>query len=182
MPASAAGKELEVWFSDEARVGQKGSIEAVWAPIGSRPPMVRDNRHDSVHIFGAICPARGIGAAIIMPVVNTEAMNEHLKEISCQVATSAHALLVCDGAGWHQPGERLIVPDNITLLRLPPYAPELNPMENVWDYLRGNKLSSLICDTYEAMCEASKEAWNFIANDPARIVSIGTRDWACVSL
>ena len=79
--------------------------------------MVRDNRHDSVHIFGAICPARGIGAAIIMPGVNTEAMNEHLKEISCQVATSSHALLVCDGAGWHQPGERLIVPDNITLLR-----------------------------------------------------------------
>jgi transposase len=169
-------------ISDEARVGQKGSIETVWAPIGSRPPMVRDNRHDSVHIFGAICPARGIGAAIIMPGVNTEAMNEHLKEISCQVATSAHALLVCNGAGWHQPGERLIVPDNITLLRLPPYAPELNPMENVWDYLRGNKLSSLVCDTYEGMRNASKEAWNFIANDPARIVSIGTRDWACVNL
>jgi transposase len=74
------------------------------------------------------------------------------------------------------------VPDNITLLRLPPYAPELNPMENVWDYLRGNKLSSLVCDTYEAMRDASKEAWNFIANDPERIASIGTREWACVSL
>ena len=71
---------------------------------------------------------------------------------------------------------------NITLLRLPPYAPELNPMENVWDYLRGNKLSSLVCDTYEAMRDASKEAWNFIANDAARITSIGTRDWACVNL
>ncbi len=114
------GKAIEVWSSDEARVGQKGSIETVWAPIGSRPPMVRDNRHDSAHIFGAICPARGIGAAIIMPGVNTEAMNDNLKQINCQVATSAHALLVCDGAGWHQPGERLIVPDNITLLRLPP--------------------------------------------------------------
>ncbi len=181
MPASAKGKALEVWFSDEARVGQKGSIEAVRAPIGSRTPMVRDNRHDSVHIFGAICPARGIGAALIMPAVNTEAMNEHLKEISCQVASSAHALLVCDGAGWHQPGERLIVPDNITLLCLPRYAPELNPMENVWDYLRGNKLSSMVWDTYEAMRDASKEAWNFIANDPERIASIGTRDWACVS-
>jgi transposase len=67
------------------------------------------------------------------------------------------------------------------LLRLPPYAPELNPMENVWDYLRGNKSSSLVCDTYEAMRNASKEARNFIANDPERIVSIRTRDWACVS-
>ena len=80
---------------------------------------------------------------IIMPVVNTEAMNDHLKEISVQVAPGAHALLICDGAGWHQPGKRLDVPDNITLMALPPYAPELNPMENVWDYLRGNKLSSV---------------------------------------
>ena len=67
------------------------------------PAMVRDNRHDSVHLFGAICPARCTGAAIITPVVNTEAMNEQLKEISTQVGFGAHAV-VCDGAGWHQPG------------------------------------------------------------------------------
>ncbi len=147
MPALVTGEEIEVWFQDEARVGQKGSIEYVWAPIGSRPPMVRDNSHDSVHIFGAISPARGTGAAIIMPGVNAEAMNEHLTKISTQATAGAHCLLVCDGAGWHQQGERLIVPDNISLLPLPPYAPELNPMENVWDYLRGNKLSSLIWDS-----------------------------------
>ena len=98
--------------------------------------MVRDNRHDSAYLFGAICPARGIGAAIIMPGVNTEAMNQHLSEISTQVAPGAHAILVCDSAGWHQPGGRLCVPDNITLLPLPPYSPELNPMETVWEYLR----------------------------------------------
>ena len=180
MPASTVGKEIEVWFQDEARVGQKGSLEYIWAPIGSRPPMVRDNRHDSVYLFGAICPARGIGAAIIMPSVNTEAMNEHLAEISTRIATSAHALLVCDGAGWHQHGARLIVPDNITLLYLPPYSPELNPMENVWDYLRGNKLSNLVWDSYDAIVEACKQAWLFLANDPARIVSIGSRTWASV--
>ena len=139
LPASAAGKPIEIWFQDEARVGQKGSLEYIWAPVGSRPPMVRDNRHDSVYLFGAICHARGAGAAIIMPTVNTEAMNEHLKEISTQIAPGAHAVLVCDGAGWHQQGKRLRTPHNITLLRLPPYSPELNPMENIWDYLRGNK-------------------------------------------
>jgi hypothetical protein len=69
--------------------------------------MVRDNRHDSVHIFGAICPARGIGTAIIIPGVNAEAMNERLAEISTQVAAGVHCLLVCDGAGWHQQGEQL---------------------------------------------------------------------------
>jgi hypothetical protein len=142
--------------------------------------MVRDNRHGSVHIFGAICPALGIGAAVIMPRVNTEAMNHHLKEIAIQVAIGAHALLVCDGAGWHQPGERLIVPHNITLMPLPPYAPELNPMENVWDYLRGNTLSRLVWDSHDAILTACEKAWNFIANDPERITSIGSRAWACV--
>ena len=82
LPEAAAGKPIEIWFQDEARVGQKGGHAYVWAPIGSRPPMVRDNRHDSVHLFGAICPERAVGAAIIMPAVNTEAMNEHLIEIS----------------------------------------------------------------------------------------------------
>ncbi len=143
--------------------------------------MVRDTRHDSLHIFGAICPARGVGAAIIMPAVNTEAMNEHLKEISRQIAEHAHAILVCDGAGWHQPSERLVVPSNITLMPLPPYAPELNPMENVWDYLRGNKLSSFVWNSYQEMLDASKAAWNFLASDPVRIISIGTRDWAQVN-
>src|SRR4029077_20595454 len=102
------------------------------------------NRHDSAYLFGAICPARAVGAAIIMPAANAEAMNEHLSEISTQVASGAHAVVVCDKAGWHQTGRRLRVPDNITLLPLPSYAPELNPMENVWEYLRGNKLSRLV--------------------------------------
>ena len=107
-------------------------------------------------------------------------MNEHLKEISLAVAPGAHAVLVCDGAGWHQRGVKLKVPGNITLLSLPPYCPELNPMENVWDYLRGNKLSSLVWDSYEAMLEACKQAWMFLVNDPDRIASIGKRAWACV--
>ncbi len=115
-----------------------------------------------------------------MPAVNVGAMNEHLKEISTQVSPGAHAVLVCDGAGWHQPGKRLRVPHNITLLPLPPYAPELNPMENVWDHLRGNKLSRLVWDSYDAIVAACKDAWNFLVNDPERIVSIGTRHWASV--
>jgi hypothetical protein len=102
--------------------------------------MVRDNRHDSAYLFGAICPHRAVGAAMITPHANVEAMNLHLVEISTQVTPRAHAILVCDGAGWHQRGRQLRVPDNITLLTLPPYTPELNPMENVWDYLRQNKL------------------------------------------
>jgi hypothetical protein len=149
VPASAAGKPLEIWFADEARVGQQGTLTHVWARRGSRPPAVRDNRHASAYLFGAVCPERRVGAAIIMPAVNSEAMADHLQEVSTQVAPGAHAVLLLDGAGWHQPGRRLSVPGNISLLPLPAYAPELNPMENVWEFLRGNFLSHRVWDTYD---------------------------------
>lgn len=182
LPETAKGKPIEIWFQDEARVGQQGSLEYIWAPIGSRPLAVRDNRHDSVYLFGALCPERAVGAAIIMPAANTEAMNEHLKETATQVARGAHAVMVCDGAGWHQRGKRLLVPDNITLLPLPPYSPELNPMENVWDYLRGNKFSHTVWDGYDAIVRACADAWRWFIGDPHRIRSIATRSWARVSL
>jgi hypothetical protein len=178
----AAATQVEIWFQDEARVGQKGSLSYVWAPVGSRPAMVRDNRHDTAYIFGAICPARGAGAAIITPAVNTECMNLHLAEISSQVTPGAIAALICDGAGWHQTGGELVLPHNIVMLPLPPYSPELNPMENVWDFLRANRLSAKVWDTYDAILRACADAWNWFVGDPARVTSIGTRDWATVNV
>ncbi len=179
---TTAATPVEIWFQDEARVGQKGSLSYVWGPVGSRPPMVRDNRHDSAYIFGAICPARGIGAAIIMPTANTECMNRHLAEISIRVAPGSIAALICDGAAWHTRTREIKLPDNIVLLPLPPYAPELNPMENVWGYLRGNKLSTGVWNTYEEILDACVDAWNWFVNDLARIRSIGTREWATVNV
>ena len=90
----------------------------------------------------------------MLPVANVEMMNLHLAEISACIAPDAHAVLVIDGAGWHQPGGRLKVPQNITLLHLPPYSPELNPVENVWAYLRSNKLSNRVFETYDAVVDA----------------------------
>jgi len=144
--------------------------------------MVRDNRHDSAYLFGAICPERGVGAAMICPAANTEAMNLHLAEISTQITKGAHAVVVCDVAGWHQRGKQLQTPDNITLLSLPPYTPELNPMENVWDYLRQNKLCATVWNTYDDIVEACKAAWHFLINDPDRIRSIGLQDWVYVNV
>ena len=123
-----------------------------------------------------------MGAAIIMPHVNTEAMSEHLVEISTQVTPAAHAVLLCDGAGWHQIGGRLRVPHNITLLPFPLCTPELNCMENVWHYLRKNALCALVWDSYDAIVEACVTAWHFLINDPDRIRSIGTLEWARVSV
>ena len=163
-------------------MGQKGGHAYIWAEIGARPLMVRDNRHDSAYLFGAICPARGVGAAIIMPGANTEAMNDHLKEIATQVSPGAHAVMLVDGAGWHRTGGRLEIPDNMTLLPLPAYSPELNPVENIWEYLRANKLCALVWDTYDQIVQACRDAWAFLVNDPERIRSIGTRQWACVNV
>ncbi len=77
-------------------------------------------------------------------------------------------MLLCDGAGWHQRGKKLSVPDNISLLSLPAYSPELNPMENVWAYLRQNKLCALVWDTHDEILDACQSAWRFLINDPDR--------------
>ena len=163
------------------RVGQKGTHAYVWAPVGSRPPMVRDNRYDTATLFGAIYPAYGVGAGMITPAANTECMNMHLQEIGTEVEPGARAVLVCDGAGWHRTGGKLVVPDNIVLLHLPPYSPELNPME-VWATPRTNRLCALVWEGYDHIVNACKEAWNWLIADPDRIGSISTRNWATVSV
>ena len=185
---TTAGVPIEIWFQDgraqvtHDRVGQKGMHASIWAPIGSWPPMVCDNRYDTAYLFGAVCPARGVGAGMITPAANTERINLHLEKISTQVETGAQAVLICDGAGWHQTGGELVVPDNIVLLHLPPYSPELNPMENVWAYLRTNRLCTLVWDTYNDIVDACKNAWNWLIADPDRFRSIGTRARATVNV
>jgi len=116
-----------------------------------------------------------------MPNVSIEAMNQHLVEISKTVSLGAIALLILDGAGWHS-SPKLVVPDNIVLLPLPPYAPELNPTENIWQYLRANALSNCVWDTYDAIVTACCDAWNALIDKPQIITSIGTRAWTQVKI
>jgi transposase len=104
-------------------------------------------------------------------------MQLHLDEIARRVARGAHAVLLLDRAGWHTSGQ-LVVPKNLTLVFLPARAPELNPVENVWQYLRGNWLSNRVFDTYEAILDAACEAWRKLVAQPEIITSIGLRDWA----
>lgn len=107
-------------------------------------------------------------------------MSLHLTEISRQVDPGAHAAVVFDGAGYHT-ADDLVVPENITLIKLPPRAPELNPMENVWEYLRANKLAITVFDDYDDIVDKACSAWTFLANDPDRVASIATRSWAKVN-
>ena len=111
-----------------------------------------------------------------MPYVNTEAMNLHLIEISRTVAPDAHAIVIIDCAGWHVAHD-LVVPGNISLLPLPPYSPELNAQENIWQFLRQNYLAGRVFETYEAIVDACCAAWNALTAETGRIASIATRDW-----
>ena len=106
-------------------------------------------------------------------------MQLHLDEISRQVAPDAQAVLLMDRAGWHTTAN-LDMPDNITPIFLPSRAPELNPVENIWQYLRANWLSNRVFDTYDAIINAACEAWNKLAAQPQTITSIGTRQWTNV--
>ncbi len=159
------------------RLGQKNALVRQWARKGSRPRQPKDQRYQSLYLFGAICPARGTGAARAMPRANTHAQQAHLHEISSHVAPGAHAVLLLDRAGWHTTGE-LKIPKNITLIFLPSRAPELNPVENLWQFLRQTYLSNRVFQTYEEILEAACQAWNRLIDQPWRIMSNGLRDWA----
>ena len=175
----AAGKPIEIWFEDEARIGQKNKITRRWARRGTRPIAPRDQRTCSAYIFGAICPLRGTAAGLVLPRCNTAAMALHLAEISQAGRTGLprrHLLL--DQAGWHL-SDKLAIPANITLMPLPPKSPELNPVENIWQFIRDNWLSNPdIPSPYDDIVDHCSHAWNKLVDQPWTIMSIGLRDWA----
>ncbi len=102
---------MELWWQDEARIGQENKITRRWARRGTQPIAPSDQRTKSAYNFGAICPARDVGAGLVLPRCNTHAMQSHLEEISSQVAPGAHAVLLLDQAGWHTT-KKLAVPKN----------------------------------------------------------------------
>ncbi len=158
-----------MWFQDEARIGQKGRVCHRWWSRGERPPGLCDPRYTWVHLFASVHPASGAGFALVLPVVSTEAMNLFLAEFSKRLADDEQAVMGLDQAGWHGSND-LVVPSNITLLLLPPYSPELNPVERLWLYLRERHLSHRLLDDYDAIVDACCDAWNQLT--PERINSL----------
>lgn len=128
------------------------------------------------YIFTAIRPATGEDFTLVLPTVSTRAMQLFLTQFAATLDSNAHAVLVLDGAGWHHP-KALKVPDNITLVLLPPYSPELNPVERVWLYLRERFLSLRLLDDTEAIIEACCTAWNALTAEPGRLRSLCNHPW-----
>lgn len=113
----------------------------------------------------------------MLPVVNTQAMQLHLDQISRHIARKAHGVVLMDRAGWHTSSD-LKVPRNLTIILLPSRSPELNPVENVWQYPRANWLSNRVFETYDDILDAGCEAWNNLTDHPEKITTIGLRGWA----
>jgi DDE superfamily endonuclease len=161
---------------DEARVGQKGRLCHRWRPRGRRPPGRCDRRFEWAYLFAAVEPATGADLALVLPEVTTATMNLFLAEFATGLAGDVHAALVLDRAGWH--GARaLAVPANVTLAPLPPYSPELNPVERVWLYLRERFLSLRVFTDYRAIVDACCTAWNRLVAEPGRLRSLCDQPW-----
>ena len=169
--------KIEVWWQDESRIGQQGTLSRVWATKGTRPRVVRQRQFLSTYIFGAVCPERDVGCALVLPSCNVGMMQMHLNEISEVVRKEYHAIVLMDRASWHTT-EALNIPANITLLPLPPYSPELNPIEQVWQKLRKSKLSNTTFKDYEQIVDACCEAWNSFSDENGAIKNLCSRSWA----
>jgi transposase len=161
---------------DEARVGNKGRVCHRWWLKGERAPGLAQQGYQWTYIFSAVRPATGEDFTLVLPVVSAAVMDLFLAQFSAAVPPDAHAVLVLDGAGWHD--ERaLTVPDNLTLVPLPAYSPELNPVERIWLYLRERFLSLRFLPDTEAIVEACCRAWNALIAEPGRIRSLCAYPW-----
>lgn len=165
-----------MFFQDEARIGQKGRVCHVWWKRGERPPGLCDRRFTFAYIFAAVQPGTDNAFALMMPRADTEAMQEFLDRFSVTIADDEHVAMFADQAGWHIAND-LRVPANITLLPLPAYSPELNPVERLWLYLKERFLSHRLLDDYDAIVDAACVAWQRLLAEVGRIKSLCTYPW-----
>jgi transposase len=164
-------KEVLTYHQDEARFGQKGTITRVWARRGSRPRAVRQTGFTSLYVLAAVCAATGGVSALIMPELNTAVINLFLEQFSRELPAGVHAVLIWDGAGFHTGGD-LVVPSNVSLIQLPPYSPELNPVENLWHYLRAHHWSNRRYRDYNELQDEAARSLCAVSEDPETIKTV----------
>ena len=167
---------MEVFFQDEARFGQPGTITRVWAPRGSRPRAVRQTQYTYLFVLVAVCAATGMASALIMPELNTAVVNLFLEQFARERPSGVHAVLIWDGAGYHTAGA-LVVPCNVSLIRLPPYSPELNPIENRWHYLRSHDWSNRVYGGYEELMQEAIRSLCRVCLDAERMKTVCAADY-----
>ena len=143
----------------------------VWAKRGSRPRAVRPTQYTSLYVLAAVCVSTGAASALVIPELNTEVLNLFLKQFARELPAGVHAVLLWDGAGYHTSGD-LKVPKNVSLIQLLPYSPELNPVENLWHYLRSHHWSIRVYRDYAALEDEAVRSLCAVCSDAEQLKSI----------
>ena len=159
LAAQYPDKKLRVYFQDEARFGQQGTLTNVWAKRGTRPRVVRQTAYQYVWVFAAVCPETGRSEGLISSRLNTANVNAFLQQFSQRLEPDEQAVMLWDGAGFHRSG-KLRMPANISPIQLPAYSPELNPIENLWHYLKSHHWSNRTYADHNALEEAVMQSWH----------------------
>jgi transposase len=160
-----------VWFEDEARFGQKGSLTTVWAERGTRPTAPKQTAYANLHVLTAVCPATGRAEGLVAPRLDASVVQTFLDGLSATIPAGTRVVLVWDGAGYHA-AKTLRVPVNLTVVGLPPYSPELNPVERLWLYLRQHHWSNRVYADIEALEEAAVSGWRAVCLTPEKVKTV----------
>ena len=179
IPAHITLDNVDIWFQDEGRFGQQNTTTRIWAETGTRPRVVQQQQFEYAYMFGAVCPATGETEAIITPFVNKDIMRQHLKQISDKTRSGRYAIIIMDGAGWHTDDIASEL-DNLSIIKLPPYSPELNPIEQVWQWLRQRHLANRCFKNYEDIVEQCSQAWLSFIEHKETVINLCSRSWANV--
>lgn len=158
--AKNPGKKIEIWFQDEMRFGEKTDLSSQWKVTGTSYVELKQLGYRNQYIFGAIDPSSGKHVGLVTNGISVEIMNIHLELISKEIPSDSHAILIMDQAGWHIKAKGLAVPKNLTILSLPPYSPELNPVERLWKWLKARYLKNRFISKDDDLTEIGCEVWN----------------------
>lgn len=169
------GRKIRLMFQDEARFGRMAKPRRCWAPKPCRPVMLNGYEREFVYAYGAVSPREGDLDWKICPKMNTQRMNEFLDQVG-QRHPHDFIVMIVDGASSHR-GKDLMVPENIRLLSLPAYSPELNPQEHLWDEIREKEFPNRVFDSLKAVKKQLRSGLVHLARDRIRLRSITAWPW-----
>jgi transposase len=162
---------VEVLLRDEAGFGWQGTTTHVLVKTGSRPRAVRQTEYEWLYVVGAGCPESGESVGLFSSTINSDVVNIFLKQFAEEISRDVHVLLLYDQACFHT-SKMSKIPENMTIVPLPPYSPELNPVENLWHYLRSHYWANRIYAGYDALRLAAVDVWQKAALDKEKVKSV----------
>ena len=175
MRQASAGRQVRLMFQDEARFGRINDPRRCWAPKGFRPEVGLQIVREYTYAYGAVSPHDGTLDTLVLPVVTAEAMSIFLAEAG-QRHPEEFILMFLDGAGWHR-ANSLVIPENMRLEALPPYSPQLNPVEHLWDEVREKWFANEVFDSLDGVEDRLVEALVALERNQDLVASITGFDW-----